>query len=97
VYTVTLSPTANILHVKSKKALENFARNFFLDSPYYPSIDWNKVAEEYQGIIIAPYRWEHRLDMMWYYGWDCASGCIWDSKAIERVEYRFSLDCVPVV
>jgi hypothetical protein len=21
----------------------------------------------------------------WYYGWDCASGCIWDSAAVERV------------
>lgn len=27
-----------------------------------------------------------RLDnrCTWYYGWDCASGCIWDKDAIEH-------------
>lgn len=55
----------------------------------YDKIDWGKVAEHYQGIIIAPYVWECRLDerTFWYYGWDCASGCIWDARnAVERVE-----------
>jgi hypothetical protein len=26
-----------------------------------------------------------RMGLMWYYGWDCASGCIWDTSVIERV------------
>jgi hypothetical protein len=32
-------------------------------------------------------RTELQLDEFtsWYYGWDCASGCIWDVDAIERV------------
>ena len=29
-----------------------------------------------------------RLDMetRWYYGWDCASGCVWDASAVQSVE-----------
>jgi hypothetical protein len=48
-------------------------------------IDWLKVKSEYQGIIISPYQWECRLSMdsSWYYGWDCASGCIWDINCID--------------
>ena len=46
-------------------------------------IDWNKVAAKgYMGIEIAPYQWNYRYDMSWYYSWDCASGCIWNPKAV---------------
>ena len=47
-------------------------------------IDWPTIAEQYAGIVIAPYQWGARLDVMWYYGWDCASGCIWDLSVVER-------------
>lgn len=48
-------------------------------------IDWARVSEAYAGIIIAPYQWDRRLNRktQWYYGWDCASGCIWDIRVIE--------------
>lgn len=49
-------------------------------------IDWPTVAKAYDGIIIAPYQWSCRMEMDWYYGWDCASGCIWNADAIARVE-----------
>lgn len=47
-------------------------------------IDWKAVAFDFSGIEIAPYRWESRLreGRDWYYGWDCASGCVWDLTAI---------------
>lgn len=47
-------------------------------------IHWPTVAQFHSGIIIAPYLWERRLDgraSRCYYGWDCASGCVWDSSA----------------
>lgn len=52
------------------------------------SIDWQAVAKEYDGLIIAPYQWEYRLanGFLWYYGWDCASGCIWNPEAIASIE-----------
>jgi hypothetical protein len=51
------------------------------------AINWAKVAEAYKGIIITPYLWEFRLnfDYMWYYGWDCAGGCIWDLTCVKLV------------
>ena len=50
-------------------------------------IDWPKVAERYDGIIIAPYQWSRRLDgPMWYYGWDCASGCVWRARAVLELK-----------
>ena len=47
-------------------------------------IDWPRVAADYDGIIITPYQWSLRLapDFNWYYVWDCASGCIWNPRAI---------------
>lgn len=50
-------------------------------------IDWAAVAEDFDGIIIAPYIWSLRLhrETSWYYGWDCASGCIWRARAIANV------------
>lgn len=47
-------------------------------------IDWRAVAAQWDGIEIAPYLWPARLDpaTSWYYGWDCASGCIWRAAAV---------------
>lgn len=57
------------------------------DKPDTMDIDWHRVAKKYHGIIITPYQWERRLGMSctWYYGWDCASGCIWNKRAIKSV------------
>jgi hypothetical protein len=50
-------------------------------------IDWRAVIADYDGLIITPYLYDSRLfGPNWYYGWDCASGCIWHLAAIERVE-----------
>ena len=48
-------------------------------------IRWAAVASSYKGILISPYQFDRRFDGIasnWYYGWDCASGCIWDTSAI---------------
>lgn len=52
------------------------------------SINWGKVAKRYDAVVIAPYLWECRLSdkTFWYYGWDCASGCVWNIKAIDRLK-----------
>lgn len=50
-------------------------------------IAWEAVAEDHDGIIIAPYVWSRRLHMPtnWYYTWDCASGCIWNARAVSAL------------
>jgi len=59
-------------------------------------IRWDWVAEEWDGIEIAPYLWERRLHgpaHSWYYGFDCASGCVWNPVGV-RVKYLDSYTLV---
>lgn len=46
-------------------------------------INWAKVAENYDGIEIAPYIYKARMGHAWYYGWDVASGCIWNTSSLK--------------
>jgi hypothetical protein len=87
-HSVVLSTSAQILHLKTVADIDEFHRSFFTASPYAGRVDWAAVGRLYDGIIIAPYQWERRLDgdaSHWYYGWDCASGCIWNPRAISSI------------
>jgi hypothetical protein len=46
-------------------------------------IMWGEVAEKHSGIIIVPYSRARDLTYLWYYGWNCAGGCIWDTSVIS--------------
>jgi hypothetical protein len=90
---VVLAPSANILRITSVAELDDFGAHYGKcpDHQYFrdePCIMWGDVAQEYDGILITPYQWERRLETgsSWYYGWDCASGCIWRARAVERIE-----------
>ena len=37
-------------------------------------------------MFITPYQWELRFELDWYYGWDVASGCVWNLSVIESME-----------
>ena len=86
---IYLAPDSNVLHLKSASDIMDFRAKWGIEKEdrfrdvYIP---WEKVAEAYQGIIIAPYQWSRRMEENWYYGWDCASGCIWDAAAIQCAE-----------
>jgi hypothetical protein len=56
-------------------------------SEHYSAIDWAKVASDYGGIEISPYNYKLRMnrEVFWYYGWDVASGCIWDEGIVTGV------------
>lgn len=49
-------------------------------------IDWKKVAQDYGGIEISPYRGKTPLSSIWYHSWDVASGCVWNLKIIHNIE-----------
>ena len=49
-------------------------------------ISWAKVARQFDGLIISWYSWSLRLELSWYYGWDCASGCIWSPRAVKALQ-----------
>lgn len=94
-YEVVLADKANVLYINSLRQLDEF-REAYMASLYpdveglsgiVDGIDWSKVAQKYDGIIISPYFYQRRFatGFMWYYGWDCASGCIWNVRAIKEV------------
>jgi hypothetical protein len=96
-YEIALASDANVLRIKSAPALLSFTRRYGYD-PYVgipgvrtimsgQGIQWAAIAAKFDGIIIAPYQWSARLDDRtgWYYGWDCASGCIWNADAVASV------------
>lgn len=81
---VTFQQDHRLLLISSLANFDNFQRKFGRGtySPRHCGIAWAEVAQRYQGVIIAPYQWARRYSAFWYYGWDCASGCIWDLSAI---------------
>lgn len=92
-FRITLADDADILTVANDWEIVKFTHDYGTVPEGFTSrwlrdahrIDWPRIASEHQGIIIAPYCWGSRLEIGWYYGWDCASGCIWDASAIASV------------
>lgn len=103
---VRIRECAKILFIRSVEELDAFNAKYSYDllaglghrrsgaEPRMDYIRWSLVAKEYDGIIITPYLWERRMDGgLWYYGWDCASGCIWNVDAIQLMRSEpFNID-----
>ncbi len=89
IHDVVLSENANILRIKTNEELLAFDREYGDTASgrpdRYKNIKWYEVAEKYHGILISPYQWDSRFPLLWYYGWDCASGCIWNKEAISSI------------
>lgn len=87
----------NILVLNSVDKIRQFAETFgeypewMKNRPYFDGkpkdkyIDWKKVSQMYSGIEISPYQWKCRHEFMFYYGWDVASGCVWNLNAVKSV------------
>lgn len=84
-YNVDVGDT-NILKIKTLNELKKFNQDYhsnLFDNDISMHIDWVKVASEYDGIEINPYQYQARFDIFWYYGWDVASGCVWNLKNVK--------------
>ena len=87
IYSVDIGNT-NVLQIKTHMELMQFSREYSqgLMSKVYREgevIDWKKVASKYDGIEINPYQFEARYQYLWYYGWDVASGCVWNLSKVK--------------
>jgi len=106
-YEVTLKKGANILFIKTLEELDEFDTMYSESLPSLAGskrelllelsknllmwINWERVIEEYDGIMIFPYQYKRRYEYMWYNAWDCASGCIfYPSRCVESIKYRGS-------
>ena len=71
---------SNIFHtIYDKKNPINIS--YAISNIYY--IDWNEVSMEYDGIEINPFIRKESCELMWYFGWDVASGCIWNLDKVR--------------
>lgn len=87
---VILAEPHHVLHLASEESIDDFTWEYSAVPRYSGdcSIDWPKVESHYYGLVIAPYCWSRRMTdhTFWYYGWDCASGCLWNPAAVAYVE-----------
>ena len=84
-----------ILFIPDEYHFEKFYKMYSVPHPadpdgkkgYDKQIDWPRVAKDYAGIEICPYLSSKRNDddSFWYYGWDVASGCIWDASGVKEL------------
>lgn len=81
---VVVQPGAQVLTIASETELDAFHGIYATSNrSWHDSAPcWREVAKRWQGIVICPYQWSRRMTLMWYYTWDCASGCFWDASAI---------------
>ncbi len=92
VYEIELNLKANILFLTTKKEVFSFSKKYVRKDWMYSRfssvhIEWERVREDYDGIEVNPYFRELRLshNLIWYYGWDVPSGCIWKASAKKRI------------
>jgi len=74
---------------KKKKRKTRKKRNF------YTLINWGEVSKKYSGIKCCPYfreilyndkNYNYDNQYLWYIMLDAASGCIWDTDCIKKIE-----------
>ena len=80
-YLLTFTEDANILYINNTDQLHSFHRKYCSEGY---KVHWYLVASLFDGIVISPYQWSCRMSLDWYYSWDIASACIWNTrKSIE--------------
>ena len=80
---------SKMLVLRTKSSVYRFTKKYSETWPgtHFKSINWSKVAEKYSGVEFNPYFRELRfeMDLVWYYGIDVPSGCIWKKDAVKKV------------
>lgn len=92
-YRVLLRREANLLVLQGARELHEFTGEYGIPMTLpglsaHVGIDWKRLRLHWDGVIIAPYVWSLRMETAfeWYYGWDCASGCIWNHEAVAALQ-----------
>ena len=95
-YLYEISTTPSVLVIDTPEKFKAFEEKYVDNGPnadkFSNWIDWARVAKDYDGIEICPYRDEFRMESDWYYTWDVASGCIWSPSGIKDIKLIGSKD-----
>ena len=90
-YEVIIPDSHDILKITNAEQLDDFTE-MFRDRTQIAvvSLDWPTITQIFDAIVIAPYIWSRRLyiSTTWYYGWDCASGCVWNLNGVSLQEKK---------
>lgn len=94
-FDLRIKPEANLLWLKTEEEMIEFTDEYELkdNNPVKGLrfwLDWQRVMDKYQGIMIFPCQYRMRMDdrTTWYNPWDCASGCIWKpASVLEIIDY----------
>ena len=91
---VELAPGANVLVLSTPADIDAFSAEWgkpdsdTIAARWALFLNWRAVMARYDGIVITPYVAERRFGPLWYNIWDCASGCIWQPRAVASVKLR---------
>ena len=81
----------NVLVIKTLEEFDSFHDKYCAKNPNMMDrktmINWLAVSQDYDGIEIPYYFDDRRKDYkrFWYYPWDVACGCIWNTDIITIV------------
>jgi hypothetical protein len=94
--------TSNVIVLKNSEELLEFHNSFpaiISGAPYlltYSLLNWPKVAEQYDGVVISPYQKIGMINgtlIAWHESWDVSSGCFWNIKCLKMIEcFEFKAD-----
>lgn len=92
IYEIKLRPKTNILFLDTKQKVLSFSKEYARTDDIFAKmnstwIDWARVMADFDGIDVNPYFYDMRFEfgLMWYYGWDVPSGCVWRGTAVKSV------------
>jgi hypothetical protein len=78
---------SKILQIDNIYNLRLFIEKYACNKLRY--INWQLVSRKYSGIEIINYheiKYKNRYLDIWFYSWDCDSGCIWDIDVIKNIK-----------
>jgi len=84
IHEIKINPS-NMILIQNDEQMDSFNSDFSTSG----GINWEEVAKKYSGIEICrwlPKKHQPGEGYSWYYGWDVASGCIWDEDAARSIE-----------
>ena len=92
IYEIELNPKANIKFLSTAEEVFEFSQKYRRVDSFYSGmsschVDWKEVMWNYDGVEVSPYLQELRFshNLIWYYGWDVPSGCLWRAVAKKKI------------
>jgi hypothetical protein len=79
---------ANILWIQDAVGIDSLTAEYGrIRRDGRQSVDWHRIAKEFEGIIISPMCHDRRdyEQARWYACWQCSSGCVWQARAVQTL------------